>query len=76
MPFSHYTKKGQFQKPVFDRILANYTYGLACRWAEGCKIFSCASERDTMAPTICLSFGELRVTPNDSDVPWRSDGHF
>ena len=30
----------------------------------------------TMASTICLSLGELTVNPNDSDVTWRSDGHF
>ena len=30
----------------------------------------------TKASTICSSLGELTVTPNDSDVTWRSDGHF
>ena len=29
-----------------------------------------------LASTVCLSFGELTVTPNDSDDTWRSDGHF
>ena len=30
----------------------------------------------TKASTVCLSLGELTITPNDSDVTWRSDGHF
>ena len=29
-----------------------------------------------LASTICPSIGELTVTPCDSDVTWRSDGHF
>ena len=29
-----------------------------------------------MASTACLSLGELMVNPNDSDITWRSDGHF
>ena len=31
---------------------------------------------EVKASTICLSFGELTVTSNDSDVTWRSDSHF
>ena len=33
-------------------------------------------KKGTRASTICSSFGELTVTPNDSDVTWRIDGHF
>ena len=30
----------------------------------------------TMVSTICSSLEELMVTPCDSNVTWRSDGHF
>ena len=30
----------------------------------------------SLASTICSSLGEWTVTPNDSDVTWRCDGHF
>ena len=48
-------------------------------FAEG-HVKNCAknvqvSEKVTWASTICQSFGELTVTPNDSDVTWKSDGH-
>ena len=30
----------------------------------------------TEASTICSLFGESTITPNDSDITWRSDSHF